>query len=333
MTKRNRRRVGLMLLLLTPAMAGADFKYDVVVPIEPRVEKAIGKAQAWLVARQQKNGGWGNNAETALAVIALMVNGNTPGKGKYGVPIAKGVENLLATQRQDGLLVGRGGPNGMYEHGLSMLALAEAYGMTHNPEIRDGLIRAVDLVVRVQSTKGGWRYEPRPGEQDLSVTVTQVMGLRAAAEAGIYIPEVTIRQAIRYIEGGFHKEDATFNYYGDGRSKGTFACTGAGVVSMVSVGRYDSDKIPKAAETLLARGVDALKGYNHGASYWYGQYYCSAALYYAGGEAWKNYYSALTERVLKNWEGAFFRHGDVVANAFAVIALGTPHRYLPVYQR
>jgi len=43
----------------------------------------------------------------------------------------------------------------MYSHGWGTLFLAEAYGMTHRPEIREKLQKAVRLIIDTQNTEGG----------------------------------------------------------------------------------------------------------------------------------------------------------------------------------
>ena len=273
--------------ILTALTAYGDFKYDAVVPLQKEVEDAIEKAQAHIAKQQRRDGSWGNHGANGMAIVALMVNGNTPGKGRYGDHISKGVEYILNTQRQSGVLISLGGKNGMYEHALATLALAEVYGMTHNPEVRDGLIRAVDLIVRCQHHTGGWRYPPRPVKGDLSVSVMQIMALRAAAELGIFVPDDTIKHAIRFIKRCWHEKSAGFGYRGSAETNLNRA--GAGVVCLQSVGLYDDPMVGKAAKTILTKGVGAAKSGNahsHGSvRYWYGHYYASVALYHYGGEA------------------------------------------------
>ena len=72
----------------------------------------------------------------------------------------------------------------MYSHGFGTLFLAEAYGMTRRPEIREKLRKAVQLIIDTQNNEGGWRYDPSPTGADISVTIMQVMALRGAKDAG-----------------------------------------------------------------------------------------------------------------------------------------------------
>ena len=65
------------------------------------------------------------------------------------------------------------------------------------------------LIVGSQNKEGGWRYLPKVGDADLSVTVTQLMALAAARDAGVDVPKETIDRAIDYVkksqngDGGF----------------------------------------------------------------------------------------------------------------------------------
>ena len=97
----------------------------------------------------------------------------------------------------------------MYSHGFGTLFLAEAYGMTHRPEIREKLQKAVRLIIDTQNNEGGWRYQPVRRDADLSVTICQINALRAARNAGLFVPKETVEACIRYVkqsqnpDGGF----------------------------------------------------------------------------------------------------------------------------------
>ena len=74
------------------------------------------------------------------------------------------------------------------------------YGMDPDPDLEEKLRKAVDLIVKCQSPAGGWRYSPSPTDQDLSVTVMQVVALRAANNAGIPVPKETFDKAVQYVQ-------------------------------------------------------------------------------------------------------------------------------------
>ena len=325
-------------VLLSVALMGlvasvrAEFVFDAEVPLDPKVEVAIDRAQEWLANAQQPNGSWGTcNGRNGLSVMALMVNGSTPGHGKYGDKVAKGVEFLIGSQHENGyLVVGESGS--MYQHALATLALAEAYGMTHNPSIRESLTKAVNLILKAQSASGGWRYTPVPGDQDLSVTVMQIMALRAAADTGLFVPVEAVDYGVRYVKACWASGTMSSGYQSP--TDGGLRMTAAGTVCLQSCGLENDPVISKAVEYLMATNRLGQKVYSNADNWecWYGHYYASVALYHYGGDAWKSYYPRLCESVLKDWVTTG-HYSDVLTTSWAILSIGTPYRYLPIYQR
>ncbi len=312
------------------------FLYDAYVPLEPAVVTAVDRAQAWVASQQRADGGWAtqqgtnNTGVISYAILSLMVNGTVPGEGKYARQVGMGLQFLLNSQRDNGLVCSPGpdaaGP--MYQHALSTLALAEMYGMTGNPRIRSSLIKAVGLIVDTQHTAGGWRYQPKPQEGDISVTVMQVMALRAAVEAGIYVPKETIERALVFVHACYNKQEKGFAYM-SGRGDAGFARTAAGLVCLQAVGRYDDPIIPDVVAYLDRTASDPAKNKEY---FWYGNYYASVGLYHYGGDPWKRYYPKIKEKILNDWRQNG-HYGSLLDTSWAILVLGVPCRYLPIYQR
>ncbi len=183
----------------------------------PETDRAIQSGLAWLARNQNADGSFGsgtyrgNIAVTSLAGLAFMSSGSSPGRGPYGAPIDKALAYVMENTSPSGFIAVPGssthGP--MYSHGFGTLFLAEAYGMTHRPEIREKLRKAVQLIIDTQNNEGGWRYQPVKHDADLSVTICQINALRAARNAGLYVPKDTVDACIRYVkqsqnpDGGF----------------------------------------------------------------------------------------------------------------------------------
>jgi len=99
------------------------------------------------------------------------------------------VDYLLACAQPSGFIAGPDASRGpMYGHGFATMFLAECYGMSPRPELREKLAKAVKLIVNCQNKDGGWRYQPVRADADISVTVCQIMALRAARNAGLFVP-------------------------------------------------------------------------------------------------------------------------------------------------
>jgi prenyltransferase beta subunit len=299
--------------------------------------KATARALAWLAAQQNSDGSWSearyphNPAITAFALLALLSQGHLPGQGLYGPEVAKGTRFLLACAQRDGYLVGTRGGN-MYSHGMATLALAELWGATGDKRIKPVLKKAVALIAGCQSKEGGWRYRPIGVGADISVTIMQVMALRAARNSGLHVKDRTIKRAIAYIKSCHDEGSGGFTYQPGSDDPG-FARTAAGVCVLQLTGEHKAKEIPKAVRYLK----DHFDAREH---FWYGHYYASHAMHQVGGKDWKDWYAKLNARLLPlqesdgSWDtrergGA----GPVYQTSIAVLALSVPMNYLPIYQR
>ena len=142
----------------------------------------------------------------------------------------------------------------MYCHGMATLALAELWGQTGDDDIRPILKKATDLIVNTQNKDGGWRYFPVRREADISVTVCQIMALRAARNAGVAVPKNTVDACVRYVKGCQDRREGWFRYMrrgGGGGGQQGFARTAAGVVALYSAGIYKGVEVQKGLDYLM----------------------------------------------------------------------------------
>jgi len=319
----------LASLLAFPAYAkGPDF-----IELTTDADEAIRRGLRYLANRQNADGSWNNREYSkntgicGLALLAFMVKGNLPGRGEYGKTVAKGMKFLLDCSRPNGLIVKNSSHGPMYEHGFATLFLAEAYGMTQSPKIYECLKKAIDLIVRTQNRRGGWRYQPIPSDDDISVTVVQVVALRAAKNAGIDVPKTTIEEAIKYVRACCNKDDGGFGYRPGGGSG--FARTAAGVMTLQLAGEHKAEEVKPGLDYL----VQNREAKDH--HFYYAHYYAVQAMYQYGEEYWEDWYPGIRETLLKKqeadgrWRG---EAGDIYGTAVAVLVLGVPYRYLPIYQ-
>src|SRR5579864_1232220 len=137
--------------------------------VTPATQQAINRGLDFLAASQNDDGSLGSGstyrrhvAVTALAGIAFLSAGNTPNRGKYGRHGEKAVQYILACTDSTGLISApeHRQHNPMYGHGFATLFLAEVYGMTQRPDVKEKLQNAIRLIVTTQNPEGGWRYQP-----------------------------------------------------------------------------------------------------------------------------------------------------------------------------
>jgi len=313
--------------------------------ITPAQQQAVELGLAWLASHQGKDGSFGGGGGeigkhagiTALAGLAYMQAGNLPNRGKYGENVTKCVDFVLASCQESGLIASDNSHGPMYGHGFATLFLAEIYGMDFDPRVKEKLQRAVRLIQRTQNNEGGWRYQPAPLDADISVTICQIMALRAARDAGIKVEKDVIDKAVQYVKS-CQNPDGGFSYMahqGGGGGSG-FARSAAGIASLYYAGIYTGPEVHK--------GLDYLKQFTPGKAgpgadneghYFYGNYYAVQAMFLAGGDYWATFYPAIRDQLISrqnkgngSWSGDF---SEDYATSMALIILQMPNRYLPVY--
>ncbi len=203
---------------------------------------------------------------TALAGMAFLSSGSLAGQGprrRYCVAVRKALEFIMDHADPTGFVTAFG--SRMYSHAFATLFLAEAYGTSVHPDaarLRDTLRRAVRLIVRAQNDRGGWRYMPQSRDSDMSVTVCQVVALRAARNAGIQVPKATIDAAVKYVRDSYDSPFRAFRYQVHvvhGRSRVSFALTACGVATLYGAGKYDAHEIREGLNYLWNERPEVVK--------------------------------------------------------------------------
>jgi len=306
------------------------------------VRAAVQRALSFLAANQNVDGSWGSGnydkhaGITGLAGMALLSNGSTPREGPYALRLRRALRYVVSVADPKTGLIRSPGHDApaMYGHGFAVLFLAEAYGMSDNAALPQVLRKAVALIIDAQHRDGGWRYEPSPaGNSDLSVTVCQLMALRAARNAGIAVPKGTIDAAIEYVKKSANPNGA-FRYMIQLPQNTTFALTAAGVTALYSAGVYDLPELRRGV--LYLDGFLRRNGYRAPDYFFYGHYYAAQAMFQSGRATWHGYYRGIGAALLKRQRpdgGWNSKHGDVFGAAAAAIILQMPNQYLPIYER
>jgi len=315
--------------------------------ITDRQHQSVERGLAWLAQKQGQDGSYGSGGGfqthagiTALAALAFMQDGNLPNRGKYGANVKRALDFVLSKCQPSGLIASDATHGPMYGHGFATLFLGEVYGMTQDENVKEPLQRAVRLIQSTQNPEGGWRYQPAPLDADISVTICQVMALRAARDAGLKVEKSVIDKSIQYVRN-CQNTDGGFSYMannGGGGGSG-FARSAAGVAALYYAGVFEGDDLNRGLQYLsrfipsanAARGTDGeMEGH-----YFYGNYYAVQAAFLAGGDYWAKYYPAIRDQLISRQDRGKGNWTDPVsedyATAMALIILQMPNRYLPVY--
>ena len=314
-----------------------------------RIEAAVDEGLEYLAKHQKADGSWptsihggngSNNGVNAVCVLAFLGRGHAPNRGPYKQVVSNAVKYILSTQNNEGLFYSTARSHGvMYEHGLATLAMIEAYGFIPSIEMRKKVQKAVDVIVKAQNQQGGWRYSARPHDADLSVTVMQVVPLRAALNARLNVPEKTIKNAAKYVKMCAFKSGG-FGY--QPHNHPSMAQSAAGALSMQLLGEYDDPSVDKALKYLQKHQFNK-RATSH---FYYTTYYSMQAHFQKGGAAWANWYPQVKKVLLETQEEdgswpAFHSHermaNDKNAHCFttamAAMSLEVFMHYLPAYQK
>jgi hypothetical protein len=317
---------------------------DLVV-VDAATEQIIKGGLRWLATKQVANGSWSISdsrrdehavAMTGYVLMAFMAAGNLPEQGEFSRQVKTGMEFLLDSVTPSGEFRGVDGGKYMYNHGIASIALAELYGETRHPAMRDKLHKVIQLIVTSQSTedrhRGGWRYQPRPADADVSVTVLQLVALRAAKNGGINVPQQTIDDAVDYVKRCAVGDSGGFAYQAGSWGAG-YARTAAAIYSLQVCGLYEDALVAKGSTFLFERKFDR--------RHWtYGSNYAGPAQYMIGGDTWAKWYDymkqVLVPAVDRSGELCSWRDnevGPIYATACYVSILAMPWHYIPLYQR
>lgn len=304
-------------------------------------KRCADRALQFLAKQQSADGTFGRNlygqnvGVGGLAGIAFLSSGSTPGRGRYGVQLNRCVDYSLSHCQDNGFISARHanshGP--MYGHGFATLFLAEVYGMSPRKDLRDKLTKAVQLIIDTQNNQGGWRYQPQRRDADLSVTICQIMALRAAKNSGLFVPKETIDRCLAYVRKS-QNADGGFTYTLDG-GESAFPRSAAGLVALYSAGVYEGTEIDRGLQYLM-KHVPNNRSQIRGTYFFYGHYYGVQAAWHAGGDNWSRWYPAIRDYLLKTqdekgtWANTIC---PAYGAAMGAIILQIPNHCVPILQR
>lgn len=304
------------------------------------VRQAIARGLQYLAATQDAAGSFpdrmGRNVGVvALAGLAMLATGNLPDRGRFGGPLQRCIRYIASASLDSGFIVRRESVSRgeMYGHGFATLFLAEALGMTERDDLGTKVRAAVEIILAAQHSSGGWRYTPQPTEADLSVTICQVMALRAARNAGIFVPAEAITQAIDYIRRS-QNPDGGFMYQMQG-GESRFPLTAGAIVALQNAGRYEGSEIDLAYDFLKRRQTANLSP-RQSNYFLYAHYYSVQAYWQKGGDEFCRWYTGLRNVLLAaqaNDGGWNDFVGRTYATAMSCLILSAPRTSLPIFQR
>jgi hypothetical protein len=345
----------VLLLITLGGLVAAEAGGHLVPPASTPVESALERACAYLLTQQRADGGIGGDqnitAMTSLAMMSLLGSGHLPtDQDPFGLALQRALAFVLREDRQSNGYFGIADGSRMYGHGIVTLMLAEMVGMAGSAEedalIRRRLVAAVGLILKSQERKGpnnpdhygGWRYTPESADSDLSVTIWQLLALRAAKGAGIEVPKVAIDRAVAYLKRCYKVKGEGIGAcaYIPGQEP-AYATGSAGLLALQLCGEYDAAEVAGSAAWLQGQKIDQ----NH-QWFFYGTYYLAQGLYQVGGDEAERVRRSAVDLLLSlqrpdgSWLAAAGHEagaGPIYSTSMALLSLTVECHYLPIYQR
>jgi hypothetical protein len=324
-----------------------------------RSENAVDAALRWFKRHQSANGMWdvekyplncseapkcepgstgdsgGSDANVAMTGYALLCylcagyDHKTP--SKYKATVQKGLDYLHSVQKADGLMGTRN-----YEHAVATMALAEAYAMTQDPDLKTPAQNGIKVILSRQNVDAkavdaqysglGWDYtDPKPERNDSSVSGWNVMALKSGLAGGLNIG-YGLEGAKKWLERAWKSTNKDWAKLSDPyTATSSFPYTWDAISNQVQIdppGSQNHDMAPvgalcavflghHAGDIMLESLVNHIMQYQLPTSYpcnTYYLYYNTLAVFQAGGERWTKWNGTVRDMLVnaqRKGEGCF----------------------------
>lgn len=349
-----RRRIAIWSWVVAAAANGSA-AIVIAQPLNARIGEALprdvremyDRGVQYLATTQSENGDWPRGGDvgpgiTGLCLMVFLASGEDPNFGLYSNNVRRAVRSIITQQNSSTGYLG----SSMYHHGFGMLGLAEAYGAVDDrhlwPEGKSGssIGVALELAVRAAVTSqkknstGGWRYSPDANDADTSVSGAVLVGLLAARNAGIEVPDESIDKAISYYtkmtaDSGQVAYAGGFGGFDESMARISIATLVYAIARRKDLPQY------KATLGYLAQRLESTGNPGHGGPE-YQRYYQAQALFQGDIETWDKWNKQLIRQLktMQQQDGCFQgSHGPVVSTSMTLLALALNYRFLPIYER
>ncbi len=330
-------------------------------------EAAVDAALIWFAAHQAVDGSWSTEmsdkpcngqcrlgtveigspkriAATGLALLCFLGAGHTHKQGDYRDVVYKAINYLTNAIksaspndrdiRPNGRFLDDNSQYEMYEHGIAVLAMCEAYEMTGDSILRAPCETGIDFIQRSQHPDGSWGYRPNTSG-DLSIVGWQMMALKSAKKIGFKVRPEVIQRVDKFLDSQQSENGAYYGY----RSTQKEACTTSiGLLLRLFRGWSRTDpRILKGTQYIadLGPSIDGI----------YYNYYATQLLFHMKYEKWSQWnvtnrdYLVREQAMEGHEKGSWYfgrSHfnqvgGRLYCTAMATLTLEVYYRFMPIY--
>jgi len=311
--------------------------------VERDVRDMYNKGLQYLIKTQAEDGSWTDGQAgpgvTGLCAMTFLATGEDPNFGKYSNVIRKAVRNIIQKQDKSTGYYG----SSMYHHGFAMLAIAEAYGTVDDRKLWDGagkkttIAKSLELAVRCAVTSqkknpnDAWRYSPNTNSADTSVSGAILVGLLAARNAGVAVPDASIKKAVNYFKS-MTSNGGQVGYSGIGGHGTSDARSSIACLVFALAKKKDFEQHEATLDYLR----DRINSNSGGHYQEYTRYYQAQALFQGDIEAWKKWNKLLIRQLKSSQQpdGSIQgNYGASVGTSMSLLSLALNFRLLPIYER
>lgn len=338
-----------------------------------QAEKAVLKGLDWLKSVQREDGAWGIGTSksmtakqerarlTGLALLCYLAHGETSQSENYGEAVQRAIQYLLDEQDEKtgsfvpfSKTVGSHDDIGVYGHAIATYALAEAYGLTRAPMLKEPVEKAVRLIIDGQQPNGGWdhRYQHEKWS-DLSVGGWQVQALKAAQAADVEVEgiDAALAKSVPFVQA-MHDEGGQFFYRIGNKTpnSGLDYMTGVAVLCMQLAGSNRVNEVKAGLEYL--KDVECTDwdegwektGKNKSFNIAYEWYYNTQAIFQKGGSKWSSWNNKFAPMLIEAQDksGAWKPPSEaeeeiskdiIYTTSFCTLSLQVYYRILPSFKK
>lgn len=344
----------------------------------PATEEAVERGLAFLAKHQLSDGRWSlqsfadgthggtvedrgtmqsDSAATGLALLAYLGAGYTHQEelgNKYREVVQRGLAFLIRNQKQNGdLFTGGSEYCWLYSHGIAAIAVCEAYGMTHDEDLKRPAQRAIDFIVAAQNKElGGWRYKPGISS-DTSVSGWQLMAMKSAEMSGLEVPASSYALVKKWLDHAQSPSQPAQYIYRPGakfehQRAPSHAMTAESMLMRLYLGwEKEHEQIGYGADYLLGR-LPTFGDAQHQVRDTYYWYYGTQVMFHVGGERWNTWNEAMKKLLTESQvasgplEGSWDPRaplpdkwgpaaGRIYVTAMHLLMLEVYYRHLPLY--
>jgi hypothetical protein len=294
--------------------------------------ESVDRGLEWLANHQDENGRWdadgfmkhdtegkpcdgaGNPVHdvgaTGLALLAFLGKGNTLRSGPHKDVVIDAVKWLRSQQGLNGLFGTNASHDFIYDHAIATYAMCEAYGLSDYKTLRKTAQGGINYLESHRNAHSCWRYQPRDGSSDSSVTFWCVFAYIAARDFKLEVNPNALKIADSYYDQlinpktghcGYTKRGETSSRHpGDHATRYPIAktetLTAASMMARLFLGHSRQEPIMQKAADLVAKKPPIWsKNGDIDHLYWYCGTY---AMYQMGGDHWRDWHRALTPAVI-----------------------------------